>query len=356
MRINEIDSNFVQQRADDNTVWVDVKSSPFKIYGVFYDDINKEFTRVPHNIAKTINKGVEALAKNTAGGRVKFRTNSTSISLKTIFPNDGIMTHMPLTGSNGFSIYVNDKFYGKVSPEWDIFKTNDKKISFTAKVYLHSKGDINDIKIYFPLYGGVNELYIGLDNNCIIEQADSYKNDDLVVYYGSSITQGGCASHPGNEYQGHIERWLNVDYINLGFAGSGLGEIIMADYITSLNPTVVVMDYDYNAPDVEYLEKTHYPFYRRIRDTLPNTPIIFISKPDYRQNAKQNFSRREVVKKTYLESINEGDKLTAFIDGEILFGTEDYDACTVDGCHPNDLGFYRMAKNICPYIKEFIKK
>ena len=193
MRINEIDSNFVQQRADDNTVWVDVKSSPFKIYGVFYDDINKEFTRVPHNIAKTINKGVEALAKNTAGGRVKF-------------------------------------------------KTNDKKISFTAKVYLHSKGDINDIKIYFPLYGGVNELYIGLDNNCIIEQADSYKNDNLVVYYGSSITQGGCASHPGNEYQGHIERWLNVDYINLGFAGSGLGEIIMADYITSLNPTVVVMD------------------------------------------------------------------------------------------------------------------
>lgn len=355
MKINEIDSNFVQQSADDNTVWVDVKSYPFKIYGVFYDDIHKRFTRVPHNIAKTINKGVEVLAKNTAGGRVKFKTNSTSISIKTIFPNDGIMPHMPLTGSNGFSIYVNDKFYAKASPGWELFKNNDKKITFTSKVSLPSEREINDIKIYFPLYGGVNEFYIGVDNNCKIEQADSYKNDNLMVYYGSSITQGGCASRPGNEYQGHIERWLNVDYINLGFSGNCLGEIIMADYIISLNPSVVVIDYDYNAPDVEHLEKTHYPFYKRIRDVLSNTPIIFVSKPDYRHNEKLNALRREIVKNTYLKSISEGDKLTEFVDGETLFGLEDYDACTVDGCHPNDLGFYRMAKIIYPYIKKFIK-
>lgn len=355
MRISEIDRNFIQQNADDSTIWIDAKSPLFKIYGIFYDDKRKEFVRIPHDIAAKTNKGVDFLAKNTAGGRIKFKTNSTSISIKCTFPNDGIMSHMPLTGSNGFSVYVNDKFYAKISPGWELFKANDKKITFTAKVLLAGGEEINDIKIYFPLYGSVNELFIGLDNNCKIEQAYGYKHANPVVYYGSSITQGGCASRPGNDYQGHIERWLNVDYVNLGFSGSCLGEIIMADYIISLNPSVVVIDYDHNAPDVEHLEKTHYPFYKRIRDVLPNTPIIFVSKPDYRHNEKLNAPRREIVKNTYLKSISEGDKLTEYVDGETLFGLEDYDACTVDGCHPNDLGFYRMAKIIYPYIKKFIK-
>ncbi len=355
MRISDIDKNFLQQSADENTVWIDVKSSPFKIYGVFYDDERKEFARVPHDIATATNEGVAILAKNTAGGRIKFKTNSTSISIKCTLPNNGIMTHMPLTGSNGFSIYVNGKFYTKSSPGWQIFATDDKKIVFTSKALLLSCGEINDIEIYFPLYGGVNELYIGLDSDCKIEKADGYKYANPIVYYGSSITQGGCASRPGNDYQGHIERWLNADYVNLGFSGNGKGEIVMANYIISLNPSIVAIDYDYNAPDLEYLEKTHYPFYKQIRLALPDTPIIFLSKPDYRHNKKENAPRREVVKKTYLKSISEGDKLTDFIDGETLFGAEDYDACTVDGCHPNDLGFYRMAKTIYPFIKKFIK-
>lgn len=92
MKITDIDKNFIQQSADENTVWLDAKNSLFKIYGVFYDSQRKAFVRVPHHISKEANEGIDYLATNTAGGRVVFNTNSSTLSLKCVIPNAGIMT------------------------------------------------------------------------------------------------------------------------------------------------------------------------------------------------------------------------------------------------------------------------
>ena len=354
MKITDIDKNFLQKSADEDTAWIDAKSHPFKIYGVIYDDENAEFTRMPKNVSTMVSENVASLSRNTAGGRLTFRTNSTNISIKYSFPNLGIMSHMPITGSNGVAIYVDGVFKQCLRPIW-VDYNNGETVSFTAKEFIGGNGQMKDIKIYFPLYGGVKDFYIGLDNGSELEKADEYTYTNPVVYYGSSITQGGCASRPGNDYESHIERWLNADFVNLGFSGSAKGELAVADYIVSLNPSVVVMDYDHNAPDVAHLKNTHYTFYKRIRLALPQTPIIFVTKPDYYSDVEDNDKRREVIKNTYLQSIQEGDKLTDYIDGKTLFGDEDYDACTVDSCHPNDLGFYRMAKTIYPHVKKFIK-
>lgn len=352
--ISKIDKNFIQNQADKDTFWVDANSELFNLYGVFYDNKEGQFVRVPSEIAKSISDGISYLSTNTAGGRITFRTNSTKICIKCSFKNNGIMAHMPIVGSNGFSVYVNGKFYSKFAPAWTKF--NDGEIiTYDAKTTIIGEQEIRDIKIYFPLYSGICEFFIGVDKNAVIEKGTPYKCEKPVVYYGSSITQGGCASRPGNDYASHIERWLDVNYVNLGFSGNAQGQLCLADYITTLNPSVVVMDYDYNAPSVEHLENTHYPFYKRLRDALPNTPIIFISLPDFYNNVKVSEERRAVIYNTYLKSVEQGDKLTSFIDGETLFGKEDYDACTVDGTHPNDLGFYRMAKVICPVIEKFIK-
>ena len=142
----------------------------------------------------------------------------------------------------------------------------------------------------------------------------------------------------------------------MGFSGNAKGEQIIAEYIGSLDASVIVMDYDHNAYEPNQLEQTHYPFYKTIRKANKSVPIIFVSRPDYYRNAAQNAKRRDFIKGNYLRSVKEGDENTAFIDGETLFGKEDYDACTVDGCHPNDLGFYRMAKGIYPTVKKFIEK
>jgi lysophospholipase L1-like esterase len=103
------------------------------------------------------------------------------------------------------------------------------------------------------------------------------------------------------------------------------------------------------------LTETHMPLYRTIRKAHPTTPIIFITKPDCDYD-KFALERKAVIYNTYQTALNEGDKYVDFIDGKDLFGTEDRELCTADKCHPNDLGFYRMAKVIEPVLRKWLEK
>lgn len=355
MKLTDIDKNFFKKAASDDEIWLDVKNSPFEIYGVKYDKEEKCFVRMPVSVAKQTNKAVEFLNTYTAGGRLLFATDSTKISIKCKFPNIegvGLMGHMPITGSNGLSLYVNGKFVGVLNPAWDKF-ISDKDIEFSATFSLAAFEGVKQIKLYFPLYGIVSELYVAVEEDAKIYSPKKYRDEKPIVFYGSSITQGGCASRPGNDYESYIERKFNTDIINLGFSGSGKGEKVIAEHIATLNPSIVVMDYDYNAPDLEFLEKTHYPFYKTIRNHLKDVPIIFIT--NFHLTRVFAEERRQLIKRNYLRTVEEGDKNTAFISGTELFGQDNVDACTVDGTHPNDLGFYKMAQSIGAVIEKFLK-
>lgn len=69
---------------------------------------------------------------------------------------------------------------------------------------------------------------------------------------------------------------------------------------------------------------------------------MFVSKPNFRAGTEDE-KRRNVIRTTYEKALAEGDRHVYFIDGETLFEGEWRDSCTVDGVHPNDLGFSRMA-------------
>ncbi|MBQ8374245.1 MAG: hypothetical protein IJX98_01565 [Clostridia bacterium] len=353
MKITDIDKNFIQQTAKDELVWVDVKTFPFKLYGVSYDEAEQAFVRMPVAVAKQTNEGIEFLNTNTAGGRLAFATDSDTVSFKCVFPNlIGVMSHMTIAASNGFSLYVNGKFWGMLSPDWSQF-VNEKEIEFSKTFDLTQVVGVKEIKLYFPLYGGVKELFVAVEAGSEVLPSKEYKHKKPIVYYGSSITQGGCASRPGNDYEAYIERWLDADFINLGFSGSAKGEKVVAEYIATIDSSIVVMDYDYNAPDVAHLQKTHYPFYKVIREALPDTPIVFMT--NFNKRKPESAERREVIRKNYVKTIEAGDGNTVFINGEQLLGVQDEDACTVDGTHPNDLGFYRIAQAIYPIIKNLLK-
>ena len=118
--------------------------------------------------------------------------------------------------------------------------------------------------------------------------------------------------------------------------------------------TVFVYDYDYNAPSPEHLQATHEPFFQIIRKAHPHLPVIMISKCN-NNIPESDGPRREIIRRTYLNAVEAGDENVYFIDGLTLFGKEDQDACTVDGCHPNDLGFYRMYKTILPVLRRALK-
>jgi len=175
------------------------------------------------------------------------------------------------------------------------------------------------------------------------------------LFYGSSITEGSCYSTVSNAYVSTLSRWLDFDFYNMGFSSNAKGELVMADYINTIDMGVFVYDYDHNAPTVEHLRNTHKPFFDRIRQAYPHIPILMMTRPAeiYTEEIKE---RREVVRATYDAAVAARDKNVYFIDGETFYGEADRNICSADGCHPNDLGFYRMAGVIRPVLKEILDK
>ena len=355
MDITEIDKNFKLPQVNETDIeWFDAREAPFALHGIFFDEGTDRFMRMPYDAADKVSVGVRLGAHIATGGRLRFITDSKYVAIKAVIPSYFPMNHMPVVGSHGFSLYSGGRFCGMYTPpNAEIVKANPNNLAFQGIRYIWSEKAC-DFDLYFPLYGGVIRLYIGLKKGCVLKAPKAYTHTKPIVFYGSSITQGGCASRSGNDYVSLVCKWLDSDFINLGFSGNAKGEPTMAEHLASLDASAFVLDYDYNAPSVEHLQTTHYPLYERIRSAHKATPILFISKPDFEYDG-QSAKRRAVIIETYEKAKANGDKNVAFIDGETLFGTFGRDGCTVDTCHPNDLGFYRMAETVYPVLKALLK-
>lgn len=355
MDIQKIDKNFAALTVQEGGVeWFDPLEKPFETNGVFFD--GKQYLRMSESAAQKVSPDVYGLNHSTAGGRVRFSTNSPYIALKCVEPSGMFMQHMPFFGTHGFSVYIGGVYEGCVCFPRTLTVLEDKQLVFSGVCYAkhraHKPGDMRDVCVHFPLYNGVFRVLVGVKKGSQLSAPKPFAVQDPVVFYGSSITQGGCASHAGNEYTAAACRDLNVDHINLGFSGNAKGEIAMAKYIAGLKMSAFVFDYDYNAPSVEELKKTHKPFYREIRAAHPDLPVLFMTIPNFDYDPSAPL-RRQVVLETFLDAKSRGENVW-FIDGETFYGAENRDACAVDTCHPNDLGFYQMARAVKPVLKEML--
>ncbi len=342
MKISEIDKNF-QIRSDlipKDAVWYDVKSEPFSVHGLWQVEKGKYFLRMPSEVAESVNEGVAHLNYCTAGGRVRFKTDSPYLAIKAVMPECDRMNHITPLGQSGFDLYKSDGGHYSYAAS---FTPNIKSADLEG--YRELDGKMHTYTINMPLYHRVEELYVAVSPDAKLYTAEPYAPVKPVLYYGSSITQGGCASRPGNAYQAMISRTLNTDFINLGFSGSARAEDEITDYLCTLDVSVFVYDYDHNAPSVEFFKNTHSKLFKAYRKAHPDTPVIFVSRPDF-WGTEDDIQRRQIIIDTYEEALANGDKKVLFVDGAHLFDGEYADSCTVDGIHPNDLGFQRMALKI----------
>lgn len=320
----------------------DVLAAPVKIYGVF--NSGGKFRRLPENVANSVSHGVGVWHSAPTGGRIRFRTNSKRIALF-VDEKPFWVKSESFFASSGFEIVADGRYAATVYPKDE----SEEKFCGNAKF---ETGKMRDITVYMPLHSvDVRSVFIGLEKGCKLEPPAPYRIEKPIVYYGSSITQGNCASKPSTHYEAFIERWLDADYLDLGFAGNAKGEKNMIDYIASLDMSAFVLDYDYNADTAEQLRATHSNCYETVRRAHPDIPIIMASMPVARKTENSN-KRLDVIKETYAYAVGRGDRKVAVIDGRELLGGADAEWCLVDGCHPTDLGFYRMAKRI---YKEMLK-
>lgn len=350
MNIADLDVNFKIETSiqKDDICFMNVLQTPFKVYGVYHED--GKFRRMPEAVAATVSPAVLRLHANTAGGRVRFVTDSPYVAIKAKMGAISRMPHFALTGSAGFDMYIsqNGEFPRHIKtfvPPYGMQDGYESQYTFAGP-------GMREITIHFPLYSEVRELYIGLRDSASVSEPAPYRFEKPVVYYGSSITQGGCASRPGMAYQNIISRRLNCDHINLGFSGNAKAEVEIAEYIKNLDMLAFVYDYDHNAPTIQHLRDTHERMFRIIRDANPELPIICASRPKGRLT-KSDLERLEIIKTTCENSWARGDRNVYLIEGTKLMelaGTEG----TVDCTHPTDFGFASMAKGFGDLLETII--
>ena len=348
MDIREIDQSFAVRTKLNETdmVFHHILEEPIALHGVWYEDAH--FVRMPKAVAQMVNPGVASLRENSAGGRIRFVTDSPYIAIQVKYYSTQPMDHFTLCGVAGLDLYAKEEggfsYAGTFRPPVELK-------DYYESILCPNRG-LCTYQINMPLYSTVEMVRIGIKDGCVLAPAEGYLHKKPIVFLGSSITQGGCASRPGMTYTEMLSRRLNFDYVNLGFSGSCRGEDAMMDYIASLDMSAFVYDYDHNTPSLEHLKQTHERGFLRVREKHPDLPIILLTAPTWQRN-EYFAARRDVIYATYEKAKARGDNNVYFIDGETLFAICKKDG-TVDGTHPNDLGFYSMAEAIAPVLEKIL--
>lgn len=345
MRIEQIDENVRVPASfhEESLCWRSAKEPCFSLHGFWRPYQSDGFVRMDPDAAASIHGNLAELCHAAAGGRLRFRTDSDCIAIRAAMAQIGRLSVMTLCGSAGFDLYIDNAFYRTFVPPYDM------QNGYAAIEYLPRSG-MKDILIHFPLYSSVSQLWIGLRKEARVEKAADYRFEEPVVFYGSSITQGGCVTRPGNSYASILCREMDADFLNLGFAGSAKGERAMAEYVAQLPMRALVLDYDYNAPDCAHLENTHEAFFQTVRRRQPELPVLILTRPNCEVDSWTP-QRRRIIYRTYRRAVRAGDKNVYFLNGKRLFGARWRDGCTVDGVHPNELGSYRMAQAVGRELK-----
>ena len=335
-------------RADDDLTWYDATS--FRIEGKGWQDTESFFERLPARASSQLNEDLVGLAKLSAGMAIRFATDSGTLRVRwSLGDNAYVMDHMAATGTSGLDLYLKAAdgrwaYAGTGRPD----DRRDNEATFFAN---RPKGDRTYL-LYLPLFNRLTSLSIGVTAGSHFATVENGAGKS-VVFYGTSIVHGGCASRPGMAYPAIIGRALDCETINLGFSGAARMEPAVCDLLAELDPDVYVIDALPNMGSDPITDRT-LNLVRTIRKSRPSTPIILAENITYQTGrafgSDGSYERgiNAQLRLAYEQLLAEGHTGMFYLEGAGLLGTDGEG--TVDGTHPTDLGFSRMAQVIGPVV------
>lgn len=313
------------------------------------------YDRLPAAAEGKVTKAVWGLSRHSAGMAVRFRTDSPVIQVryKLMLPELD-KPHMPATSVSGVDLYARDP-----AGKWrwvGVSKPTSPEV--TAILADKIPADPREWMMYLPLFNGIESLEIGVAEGATFEGLAPRK-ENLIVFYGTSITHGACASRPGMTHVALLGRRLDAPTVNLGFSGNGRMDAAVGDYLQQLDPAVFVIDCLPNMSPGEVTERT-VPLVKQIRAAQPVTPILLVES---RRNTESWISpplqglhsaKHGALKAEFDKLKGEGVEHLFYLGGDHLLG-DDADGAT-DGSHPSDLGFFRQADAFEPVLREILKR
>jgi len=325
----------------------------FLIEGTIIPDHLKEspYDRLPVSYKEIVRTPVWDLSKSSAGISIRFSTNTSNLKIKWEVLNNFSMDHMPDTGIKGVDLYYRN------GQEWQYLNTGRPKGLINEYTLIENmKEEMREFKIFLPLYDGIKNIEIGIDSTSNIIKPTKNKRKPI-IFYGTSITQGGCASRPGMAHTNIISRKLDIDVVNFGFSGNGRMEQPIAEIISSVEPSLYIIECMPNMIKPELITERTIPLVNTIREKNPNTPIIFVDlfkSPITILNIKaksENIAMDNALKAEFEKMIKNGYKNIYLIETPKL-ADSDHEG-TVDGIHFTDLGFLRYADFLISQLRAF---
>ena len=318
------------------------------------------YMRLPDSLTTNVNGGVRAMRDNTSGMLFRFRTDSNFLVLRHT-PLHGWhgMPHMTEVGMSGWDVYRLDKASGKwrfVASNWG---ARDDATHPGARLRRIDWTPGDECIINLPLYNGVKEFALGVAPDSRIEAPSPWASGVTkpVVFYGTSITHGGCCTRPGLGFVNIVGRELQVPVYGLGFSGSGVMEYELSDVISRIDASCYVLDCLWNMSLKEEqspgrsVEGNYEKFIRNLRAKRPGVPIVMAEHCNVFGNKKDD--RDIFIRKLYDKLVAEGWTDLVYLPNDEMY-TGDYEG-TVDGCHPNDLGMMSMAKAFSKAVATALK-
>ena len=323
--------------------------------GKGWTDTKRYFDRLPRKAEGIVRDPVWDLSRHSAGMCLRFETDSPNIYVRYKLHLESLsMFHMPATGVSGVDLYGEDgegidRWVSVVGPEEQkVEKSIAKGLAPGSRKYT----------LYLPLYNGVDKMEIGIENGNFFNPLHPRK-EKPILFYGTSIMQGACASRPGLAIPAILGRRLRRPTINLGFSGNGIMESEVASLLAELDPCVFVIDCLPNMNESSVRERT-VPLVKKLRESHNKTPILlvedrsFTNTPFFPSIKLHHQKSRRALKKAFAELVYSGEVNLYYLDGDNLLGRDGEGA--TDGSHPSDLGMIRYADAYEPALRSILKQ
>lgn len=347
--VSKYDKNFRVEKINDDEFEF-YPFTEFKLEGFPWYETDQKLYRLPVSIMPKLRESLVALSKSSAGGCIRFKSNSPKIAVKASYEARRCSPGMPQVSDAGFDLYF------KADGKWffeKIFRPEISDESLSMVQDVEASGEITEYMLNFPLYSCPADVQIGVVKGASISADVSARRiKKPILFYGSSITNGGCVSRPGTAYTAVVARTLDAELINMGYSGNAQGEPELAREIAKLDLGLFISEYDHNA-SVEHLRESHSEFIRIIREAHRDLPILLMTRPYFNfKQQRETEERSSIIRATYERARSSGDKNIYFLNHMETFSMENRYDYSIDNVHPTDLGARTMAEAILKVIAE----
>ena len=334
--------------------WHDVRD--WGVEGKGWTDTARYFDRLPAKAESTVRAAVWRLSRHSAGMLVRFETDATEIHARYSLRSGQLaMPHMPATGVSGVDLYAQDdqgrdRWLAVAFP-----REQQVNVRLANEIDRPTTG-LRRYTVYLPLYNGVDSLEIGVPTHDRFQPVPP-RADKPLVFYGTSIMHGACASRPGMSITGILGRRLGFPVINLGFSGNGRMEVAVGDLLAELDAAAYIIDCLPNMRADGVAQRTE-PLVEQLRHAHSDAPILLVEDRTYdyarfrRPSRDRHQASRAALRAAFEKLKGRGVGNLYYLQGDSLLGTDG--EATTDGSHPNDLGMMRYADAYAPKLRAIL--